>query len=120
MPGFAAESSLGPAVGRYIGTSVHFWSSSGFTGSISPQQLSVLGTSSRRDCFGSLAQCVADHCIDIDVSPKQRALCIRACGQPSVCGPCVCDSTGICERECRRSYVSSSGGFADVYCQGPC
>ena len=73
LPGFTAEASLGPATGMYIGEPVHFWSSSGFTGSISPQQLSTLGTSSRRDCFGSRAQCVADHCIDIDVSPRQRA-----------------------------------------------
>src|SRR5262245_45277859 len=123
MPGFAAESSLGPAGGIYIGKPVRFWSSSGFaasTPSISPQQLSLLGTSRARDCFGSLQQCIADHCFEVD-NPRQRILCIRACSQPTVCRPCMCDAgTGICERECRRSFVSSSGGFADVYCTEPC
>ena len=123
MPGFAAESSLGPAMGMYIGKSVHFWSSTGFAASITsiaPQQLSVLGTSPGRDCFGSLRQCIADHCVDVD-NPRQRILCIRACGQRTVCGPCMCDAgTGICERECRRSFVTSSGGFADVFCREPC
>jgi hypothetical protein len=125
MPGFAAESSLGPAVGTYIGKSAHFWSSGSFAASItsiSPQQLSAFGTSAGRGCFGSLQQCIADHCfLDVDITPRQRILCIRACSQPTVCGSCVCDAgTGICERECRRSFVSSSGGFADVYCTGPC
>ena len=124
MPGFAAESSLGPPMGMYIGKSVHFWSSSGFAvsiTSISPQQLSLLRARPARDCFGSLAECIAEHCIDVDITPRQRILCIRACGQRSVCGPCICDAgTGICERECRRSFVTSSGGFADVFCTGPC
>src|SRR5215472_16515537 len=122
IPRFAAESSLGPAVGTYIGKSVHIWSSSGFAAtitSVNPQQLSLLGASLGRDCFGSLRQCIAEHCIDVD-NPRQRTLCIRACGQPSVCGPCLCSSAGSCERECRRSFVSSSGGFADVFCTGPC
>ena len=73
MPGFAAESSLGPAMGRYIGKSVHLWSSTGFAASItsiSPQQLSVLETSAGRDCFGSLRQCIADHCVDVDITAE--------------------------------------------------
>jgi hypothetical protein len=124
MPGIAAESSLGPAMGMYIGKPVHFWSSSGFAAgitSISPQQSSVLGISARSDCFGSLRQCIADHCIDIDVTPRQRILCIRACGQRTVCGPCRFNAgTGMYERECRRSFVTSQGGFADVFCTEPC
>ena len=121
MPGFAAESSLGPAMGIYIGTSGHFRSSSGFAANVtfvSPQQLSALGTAAASDCFGSLRQCIADHCADVD-NPRQRILCIRACGQRAVCGPCICNA-GICERECRKSFVTSSGGFADLYCTGPC
>jgi hypothetical protein len=30
IPGFAAESSLGPAMGMYMGKSLHFWTNSGF------------------------------------------------------------------------------------------
>jgi hypothetical protein len=47
IPGFAAESSLGPAMGMYTGKAVHFWTNRGFVAritSISPQQLSVAGT----------------------------------------------------------------------------
>jgi hypothetical protein len=122
IPGFAAESSLGPAMGMYMGKSVHCWSSRGVAASIasvSPQQLSVFGISPGSDCFGSRAQCIADHCAGNDLNPRQAILCIRACGQPAVCGPCRC-SAGTCEHECRKSFLSSSGGFADVFCTGPC
>jgi len=122
MPGFAAESSLGPAMGMYIGNSAHFGPNGSFAASIAsivPQQLSLLGTPPAHDCFGSLRQCIADHCADVD-NPRQKILCIRACGQRTVCGPCICSSSGFCERECRRSIVTSSGGFADVFCTEPC
>ena len=124
IPGFAAESALGPALGKYMGKSVHCWSIGGVAksnASISPQQLSVVGTSAGSDCFGSLRQCIADHCVDVDITPRQRILCIRACGQRTVCGPCRFNAgTGIYERECRRSFVTSQGGFADVFCTEPC
>ena len=121
IPGFAAESALGPALGKYMGKSVHCWSIGGVAksnASISPQQLSILRTLPVNDCFGSFSQCVAEHCADVD-NPRQRALCFSACRQPAVCGPCRC-SAGTCERECRKSFVSSSGGVADVFCTGPC
>ena len=123
MPGFAAESSLGPAMGMYIGKSAHLWSSGSFAASITsivPQQLSLFGAAAGHDCFGSLRQCIADHCFEVD-NPRQRILCIRACGQPTVCGPCRFNAgTGMYERECRRSFVTSQGGFADVFCTEPC
>jgi hypothetical protein len=122
IPGFAAESSLGPALGIYIGKSVHRSSSRGVAAdvaSISPQQLAEFGAAPGSDCFGSLRQCIADHCFGNDLNPMQAALCRRACSQPAVCGPCRC-SGGVCERECRKSFVSSSGGFADLFCRGAC
>jgi hypothetical protein len=91
IPGFAAESSLGPAMGTYIGKSVHFWTNRGFVAgivSITPQQSSLLATVIGSGCFGSVNQCIADHC-DLD-DPRQRAACQKACKQPAVCTPCRC------------------------------
>ena len=125
IPGFSAESSLGPALGMYMGKSVHFWTNRGFVtsiASISPQQLSVPGPFLGSDCFGSVDQCIADHC-DLD-DPRQKAACAKACRQPAVCGPCRCrcspDCIRTCELECRKSIFTGSGGFVDLRCTQPC
>jgi hypothetical protein len=117
IPGFGAESSLGPAMGMYMGKSVHFWTNRGFVAgiaSISPQQLSLLGTFPETDCFGDLKTCIRVHCLDV---PDGR--CRAACAQPAVCGPCRCtcspDCTRTCERECRKSVTG-----ADLKCTQPC
>jgi hypothetical protein len=125
IPGFAAESSLGPAMGTYIGKSVHFWTNRGFVAgivSITPQQSSLLATVIGSDCFGSVNQCIADHC-DLD-DPRQRAACQKACKQPAVCTPCRCrcspDCTRTCEIECHKYLSTGSGGFVDLKCTEPC
>jgi hypothetical protein len=124
-PGFTAEASLGPAFGLYAGKSDHFRTNRDFIASIasiSPQQLSLLGTLSGSDCFGSVDQCIADHC-DLD-DPRQRAACAKACRQPAVCDPCRCrcspDCTRTCERECHKFLSTGSGGFVDLTCTEPC
>ena len=126
IPGFGAESSLGPTMGIYKGKSIHFWADRGFVAdiaSISAQQLSTLGTFLASDCFGSVKQCITDHCSDID-DPRQRAACQKACNQPATCTPCLCrcgpDCTRTCEIECHKFLSTGSGGFVDLTCTEPC
>src|SRR6266481_8832908 len=75
IPGFGAESSLGPAMGMYMEKSAHFWTNRGFaTGivSITPQQSSLLATIIGSDCFGSVDQCLDRFCVNLPPG-KQRA-----------------------------------------------
>jgi hypothetical protein len=64
-----------------------------------------------RDCFGSLLQCIANHCIFL--RGPERAACDFACAAPSRCGPCTCNPT--CTWTCRRS---SPGAL--LTCTEPC
>src|SRR5262245_8508795 len=125
IPGFAAESSVGPAMGTYLGKAVYSWTNRSFVPSITsigPQQLSVSGTIGS-DCFGSVEKCIIDHCSDLD-DRGQRQKCVNACRRPAVCSPCACtcgpDCTRTCQRECHKSILTSSGGFVDVTCTEPC
>ncbi len=109
MPGFDAESSLGPTKGIYRGKAAHFRISGGFVarlGAIRPQQLFGFGSIFGRDCFGSTEQCFQTFCSTVPFGPP-KAKCFAACQQPSVCGDCRC-TFGRCERVCTRSTPSAS------------
>ena len=123
IPGFGAESSLGPAMGMYMGKSAHFWTNRGFAAgivSITPEQSSLLATIIGSDCFGSVDQCLDRFCVNLPPG-KQRAECFAACQQPSVCSDCSCSCTPNCVRTCEVECTRrTTSGSAILKCTGSC
>jgi hypothetical protein len=130
IPGFVAESSLGPALGLYRGRAVHFQISGGFVArldAVKPQQMFGLGlgvenTVGLGDCFGSAGRCITKFCNHL--SGKQRAACVIACNQPSKCGGCDCTFTpaGVrtCQRTCTRKSPPGNTFQTRLTCTGSC
>ena len=121
MPGFTAESSLGPTLGIYWRNAVNFRTSGGFVarpGAVKAQQLFGFGTIFGGDCFGSPEQCFETFCSSLPFGPP-KAKCSAACQQPSVCGDCRCtfnpDGVQTCQRTCTRSTPSDI-----LICKRPC
>lgn len=118
MPGFNAESSLGPAIGFYRGKAVYFGGSlAAKLGTVQPQQLHGFGTIFGLDCFGSVGDCVQNFCNDL--TGQDRAKCVAACLKPSVCGGCSCRCAPNCARTCERVCTRSTPS-AFLRCRGPC
>lgn len=119
MPGFTAESSLGPATGIYRGTAVHSGIGGNLAANIEPQQLFGFGNLFF-DCFGTPEQCQADNCAFVPSGPL-KAQCFAACRNPSVCSGCRCTCNANCARTCIRSCIrqTTSGNYI-LKCNRPC
>jgi hypothetical protein len=123
VPGFTAASSLGPARAVYGGENVRLRTKTAFaarTGSIEPQQAFGVGTLFGGDCFGSVDQCLDTFCVNLPPG-KQKAQCFAACQQPSVCGGCRCSCTPDCVRTCEVECTkSTTSGSAILKCTRSC
>jgi hypothetical protein len=122
VPGFCAESALGPSKGIYRGQARYSPSSGGMAaghGGLQPQQLIGRGPLSSLfgDCFGTLDDCLDTHCAGL--SGQERAKCFAACQKPAVCKGCSCSCSPNCVRTCSRECTKTTPS-AFLRCWGPC
>lgn len=122
LPGFDAESSIGPSKGIYGGRAVHSPGHGGMAaglGHVHPQQLlgDGLGSILFGDCFGSFENCLETYCFGL--VGQQRAKCFAACQKPSVCSDCFCSCSPNCIRTCQRECTKSTPSVF-LRCRGSC
>jgi hypothetical protein len=121
VPRFAAEASLGPALGVYRGTAAPPGTAfAATTAAIEPQQRGGFGNRFGVDCFGSADQCENKFCVNLPPG-KQRAECFAACQNPSVCSGCQCSCSPNCNRTCGVTCTRrTTSGSAILRCTGSC
>lgn len=121
LPGFHAESSLGPALGAYRGQAINLKTHGSLVtrlGAVTPAQLTGRFGVLVPDCFGSTENCIDNFCSTLEGGPE-KAKCFAACEKPSVCGGCDCTCSPNCARTCRRTCTKRTPSYV-VTCRGSC
>ena len=119
-PGFTAEVSIYNSVMHYQAAGYNDQSSN----FVQPTQLAArfgggLGLFPF-NCGGTTDQCIDKFCFGL--VGKDRALCVTACVQPSICGGCNCSCSSDCTRTCSRTCCRTVEGppFRQICCTGDC